>query len=128
MQPCLEEAGSQSAKEKAGELDGAETVRGSSGAPGLDDGMDLKVEMDTEQLGCSEAKVEADVELEAEPKATADWKMDGGAKAGPFSSTALCREEEERGMEEEQVVDSEEVGMDTSEGGSPQCKELIQRC
>lgn len=129
MGRCLDKAGSQSATEKAGEpaeVDSAETGSGSGGALGLDDGMDLRAEMDTEQLGCSEAR--ADVELEAKPDALADWKMDGGAEAGRSSSTAPCREEEERGMEEEQVVDSQEVGMDTSEGGSVQCEELIQRC
>lgn len=125
----MEEAESQSAKEKADELAevyGAETGSGSSGAPGLDDGTDARVEMDMEQLGCSEAEEKAYVNTEAEPETTADWKMDGGAEA--FSSAAPCREEEERGMEEEQVVDCEEVGMDTSEGGSPQCEELTQRC
>lgn len=126
----MEEAGS--AKEKAGELaeaDGAETRSGSSAAPGLDDGMEARAEMDTEQLGCCEATLEADVEPEAGPAAAVDWKMDGGAEASPFSSsTAPCREEEERGMEEEQVADCEEVGMDTGEGGSPQCEELPQRC
>lgn len=124
--PCLEEAGSQSAKEEAGELaevDGAET--GSGGAPGLDGGADPRVEMDTGQLGCGKAKAKPNVELEAEAG------MDGGAEAGPFSSAAPCREEEEREMEEEQAVGAEEVeevGMDTSEGGSPQCEELTQRC
>lgn len=81
--------------------------------------------MDTGQLGCSKAKAEPDVELEAEAG------MDGGAEAGPFSSAAPCREEEEREMEEEHAVGAEEVeelGMDTSEGGSPQCEELTQRC
>lgn len=123
---CLEEAGSQSAREEAGglaEVDGAETGSGSGGAPGLNGGMDSRVEMDTGQLGCGEAK--------AEPEAPADWKMDGGAEAGPFSSAAPRREEEERDMEEEQVVGAEEVEevvMDTSEGGAPQCEELNQRC
>lgn len=116
--PCLEEAGSQSAKEEAGKVDSAETGSGSGGAPD-------RVEMDTGQLGCGEAKAEPTVELEAEAG------TDGGAEAGPFSSATPCREEEEREMEEEQAVggeEAEELGMDTSEGGSPQCEEPTQRC
>lgn len=125
MVPCLDQAGSQSSKGtgEVAEVDSAETGSGSGGALELDDGMDVKVEMDAEQLGCSEANVEADVELEVKPEAAADWKMEGGAEAGCSSSTAPCRAEGVKEMEEGQVVDSEEVGMDTSEG-----EELTQRC
>lgn len=122
--PCLEKAGSQSAKEEVSEVteDGAEPGLGLGGAPGLDgEGRltpaeaDPRVEMDTAQLSCREAAGGAEAAVER--------KMDGGAEARFFSS---CHEEEESKMEEEQGVD--EVGMDTSEGGSPQCEELTQRC
>lgn len=129
--PCVEEAGSPSAKDKERELfmaGVAETRSGSIGASVLDGGTDLRGEMDLEQVGCSEAKVDGDVELEAEPEAAADWKMDGGVGTGPLSSAATCRREEERRMEEDQVVDTEEVGMDTSEEGLSQGEELTQGC
>lgn len=125
----MEEAESESAKDKEGklfEVDVAETSLGSIGALVLDDRLDLRVETDLEQLGCSEAKVEGDVELEAEPQPTPDWKLAGGAETSPFSSAATWSREEERRVEKDQVVELGEVGMDTSE--EPRCGELSQGC
>ncbi|KAM4587253.1 rho guanine nucleotide exchange factor 3 isoform 2-T2 [Odontesthes bonariensis] len=108
-----------------------ETCLELDGGSAMDSEIKTIVEMETKHEVCGQ--------VEAEPGATADWRMDGegetlitGDKDAPtslFSSPSPKREDvgvmdqEQSGSEKQ-----EEVDMDTGEIDSLQCEELTHRC
>ncbi|XP_072237606.1 rho guanine nucleotide exchange factor 3 isoform X2 [Leuresthes tenuis] len=110
---------------------GGETSLELDGGSGMDGEIKTIVEMETKHGVCGR--------VEAEPGATADWRMDGegetlitgdnDAPASLFSSPSPKQEDvgvmdqEQSGSEEQ-----EEVNMDTGETDSLQCEELSHRC
>ncbi|XP_038553933.1 rho guanine nucleotide exchange factor 3 isoform X3 [Micropterus salmoides] len=127
-----------------------ETGLGVDGEMGLkldgEQGMDgeKRLTISETETGEMEAGQRVSGEMEAEPEATADCKMDGGGGGegetlsigtndvpiSHLSSDCPSREEEKEVMEEERrgAEEEGEVGMDTSEIDSLQCEELTLRC